>query len=385
MLKTIDPFFVLMDRPKSIVAATGFCLLVLCAAVSRGQSVNIALSNVEDTGNAPDPTTGDGEVDYDYAIGTYDVTVAQYCAFLNAVATTPNSVDTTADPYGCYNSSMDNSSANEGIVQVQGGISGDYTYSVVGDSCNDPITYVTWLDAARFCNWLQNGEPTTGVENCSTTEMGAYTLDGDTTNGLEPRNPGATYFIPTLNEWYKAAFYNPTLNSGSGGYYLYATQYNCAPGNTVGNQPNQANYYTGAGYSVTQEPDYDSTVNYLTPVGAFTASTSYYGTYDQSGDVFNWTETNINGYPGLMGDAWDYNALDSSYAASGYNYSQAYQSYGDLGFRITAVQAVPETPPLSIFLTGASCLLLMRRKLRPSAFPRRGSLTGGGRNPADPP
>ena len=48
-------------------------------------------------------------------------------------------------------------------------------------SRNCPISYVTWGDAARFCNWLQNGQPT-GSEGTGTTETGAYTLNGDTTN-----------------------------------------------------------------------------------------------------------------------------------------------------------------------------------------------------------
>ena len=29
------------------------------------------------------------------------------------------------------------------------------------------------------------------------------------------RNAGATYFIPSENEWYKAAYYDPTLNGGA--------------------------------------------------------------------------------------------------------------------------------------------------------------------------
>ena len=45
------------------------------------------------------PLTGLGAVGYAYQIGEYDVTTAQYCQFLNAVAT-------TSDPYGLYNPSM---------------------------------------------------------------------------------------------------------------------------------------------------------------------------------------------------------------------------------------------------------------------------------------
>ena len=47
---------------------------------------------------SPDHSTGYGSVQYNYAMGTYDVTAAQYVQFLNAVAK-------TGDPYGLYNPS----------------------------------------------------------------------------------------------------------------------------------------------------------------------------------------------------------------------------------------------------------------------------------------
>ena len=43
---------------------------------------------VGDPGNAADPSTGYGSVGYTYQMGKYDVTVGQYCQFLNAVAKT---------------------------------------------------------------------------------------------------------------------------------------------------------------------------------------------------------------------------------------------------------------------------------------------------------
>ena len=63
---------------------------------------------------------------------------------------------------------------------------------------------------------MTNGQPT-GSQTALTTENGAYTLSG-ATSGIITKNPGATWYIPTEDEWYKAAYYDPTLNSGSGGY-----------------------------------------------------------------------------------------------------------------------------------------------------------------------
>ena len=63
---------------------------------------------------------------------------------------------------------------------TRSGSSGNYIYSVMmnsGSSANRPITYVTWLDAARFANWMANGQPT-GEQNSTTTENGAYNLNG---------------------------------------------------------------------------------------------------------------------------------------------------------------------------------------------------------------
>ena len=92
---------------------------------------------------------------YTYQMGKYDVTAAQYCDFLNAVAT-------TADTYGLYNVSM----ASTGSARSHRmrhcpnqRFRAGYTYSVLSGWANMPVNYVSWGDAARFCNWLQNGQP----------------------------------------------------------------------------------------------------------------------------------------------------------------------------------------------------------------------------------
>ena len=189
-----------------------------------------------------DGTSGYGSVPYVYQIGEYNVTVGQYCQFLDAIAAT--------NTYGLYNSNMALGSYFPTVGITQSGGPGSYTYSVSYNAsewnsyvaynstlypsalaaANDaPVFCATWGDSARFANWLQNGQPT-GPEGNGTTETGAYTLNGDTTNLLtETRNAGATYSSASENEWYKAAYYNPSNAT----YWAYPTQSNSPPSNVL--------------------------------------------------------------------------------------------------------------------------------------------------------
>ena len=63
-----------------------------------------------------------------------------------------------------------------------GGIVGDpYNYTVDADFVNRPVNLVSYWDACRFSNWLNNGQPT-GAQGLSTTEDGSYYLNGATTD-----------------------------------------------------------------------------------------------------------------------------------------------------------------------------------------------------------
>ena len=127
-----------------------------------------------------------GGVDYEYRIGKYEVTAGQYTEFLNAVAAT--------DAYGLYNVNMDwdANPAMRGCNIRRTGSPGSYLYSVAADWADRPVNYVSFWDAARFTNWLHNGQPT-GPQGPGTTEDGAYHHVGD--QALFGRNPGARFFI----------------------------------------------------------------------------------------------------------------------------------------------------------------------------------------------
>lgn len=268
-------------------------------------SVNYEMVAVANPGNVNDKT-GFGAVAYNYAIGKYEVTIGQYAVFLNAVAK-------ESDPYLLWNKSMK-------VANVQGidrtGSVGNYTYTVMVTSSTNassesmPITGVSWFNAARFANWMANGQPV-GAESSGTTENGAYALNGAINgeavakNILNPNTAAApVFYIPLENEWYKAAYYN-----GSGTYYTYATQSNNLPSNVVGSgMVNHSNYLAdaGNGYCVSQSQLLSSTQTYLTDVGLFTDSQSHYGTFDQTGNVWEWNDLDgkASKLRGLKGAAW---------------------------------------------------------------------------------
>ena len=238
---------------------------------------------VGNPGNSADPATGGyfGAVAYEYKISKDETTVGQYCEFLNAVA--------KSDPYELYSTNMASVNYIAGISRAGG--PGSYSYAVIGGTANKPITFVSWFDAARFCNWLHNGK------GDGSTETGAYTLNGALT-GVFTKNAGATVWIPTENEWYKAAYYDPSKNAGAGGYWAFPNQRDSMPGNTLG-VPGALNYYDG---------DY---VGYpgmaLTDVGTYGAgSASYFGTNDQGGNVYEWNDAEMAGAArGIRGGAWN--------------------------------------------------------------------------------
>ncbi len=245
-------------------------------------------------------------------------------------------------------------SVNLGISQS--GSPGSYSYAVMGNG-NMPVFDVTWGDAARFCNWLQNGQPERPEGN-GTTETGAYTLNGGTSQaflGAVARNPGATYFIPSENEWYKAAYYKG--GGTDAGYWLYPTQSSTTPSNLLSaTGTNNANYYNDG---------YTDPTNILTPVGEFADSPGPYGTYDMGGDVFQWTEAEMSGVPpapyrGICGGCCNY---DSAYLASsqidyGANPTDVAAFSG--GFRVASSTPTPEPGSIALLLAGAVALGLWR-------------------------
>src|SRR3990172_2199543 len=91
-----------------------------------------------------------------------------------------------------------------------------------------PATFVTWNEAARFVNWLNTSSGSTpaykfaiqpgevGYSTSPNIELWTIGDAGYNPNNLY-RNSLARYFLPSVHEWYKSAYNDPT----SGVYYNY--------------------------------------------------------------------------------------------------------------------------------------------------------------------
>ncbi|MFG0327502.1 MAG: formylglycine-generating enzyme family protein [Phycisphaerales bacterium JB037] len=319
--------------------------LLFAPGLAFAQPILMDWVTVGNAGNAADPTTGFGSVGYEYRIGTYEVTNAQYAAFLNAVA--------ASDPNQLYTTLM-GSDARGGITRS--GSDGSYTYSVKANMGNKPVNFVNWYDAARMANWMTNGQGSGG------TESGVYTLtgiDSISTINRDLSNPNQV-FIPNEDEWYKAAYHQPeTLGGDSDGYWLYPTASNSVPtiamasstGDISNPGTNVANYLFGA--------DWNSVNGHVTTVGsAGPDSASFYGTSDQGGNVWEWNETLFVSSRGIRGGSWE-DFEDALRSSEGSHHAPT-DKLPYIGFRLA--RPVPGPGPVALVAVGAPLLARRRRR-----------------------
>ncbi|MBI4326959.1 MAG: SUMF1/EgtB/PvdO family nonheme iron enzyme [Chloroflexi bacterium] len=227
--------------------------------LARAHRVRLQFVAVGNPGNPKDTVwnTARGQVNYAYQIGKYKISNAEYVVFLNAKA--------KSDP---------NSLWSGGDEILREGEDGSYTYTVLAGRENRPVRWVAAVDAMRMANWLSNGATET-----SDTETGSYTFTGY--DVVSRRNPTARYVLPSNDEWYKAAYYDPTKN-GTGGYWQYPVKTD-DPAKLVAELP------PGGPFSVNFN-SVNSADGGTTDVGAYTAASSYYGTFDQAGNTWEWNE-----------------------------------------------------------------------------------------------
>jgi formylglycine-generating enzyme required for sulfatase activity len=344
-------------RLPRVVISVGVAAVLGSLAVSAHAGPVIDWLTVGDPGNTAD-TTGSpnpaGAVADSFRIMKYEWTNSQYVDFLNSVdagGTNPNSV---------YNTNMD-SDARGGISFTSGAASGS-KYAAKTNMGDKPVNFVSWFDAARVSNWLMNG-----ATSSSSTETGAYTLNGATSGDAPAVNPGATFYPPPEDQWYKAAYYKG--GSTDAGYWNYATQSDSAPTAVTadstgiglsGSAGNFANYNNAASWN-------GQTGN-VTTVGT-NGGASAYGAFDMSGNVFEWND--LDGTPGssrgFRGGNWsNFQAPFSLSSSNGYSNVPSNED-GGIGFRLASPVAVPEPSTCVMALAGLACggyTMFRRRRAR---------------------
>lgn len=277
----------------------------VASIVDTIHEIDMEFVTIGNHGNDPDTggTPGCGGVNYTYHIGTYEVTNDQWNAFTTAAGVP------TGNPSNAYD------------------VGTFYT------GAQQPTTGVGWYEAAQFCNYLTSGDKSKGV----------YQFSGDNVNpgdflainrGIALATYGAIYCLPTVDEWYKAAYYKP---DGSG-YSLYANGLN-----TVPLADNGWNYGGGL---------------YSTPWDVGTGTEEQNGTFDMMGNVWEWNETAALNRPApsyvAIGGSFlegDY-AIVSSHASLRiqYDVNPDYQ-VNHLGFRVAYIN---ELPTLSLYAPNGS-------------------------------
>ena len=269
-----------------------------------------------------------GRVDYGYRISRYEITNAQYAGFLNR-----KSQYTHAEDLGLYDERMW-SDPRGGIVRDGSGVGlTPYRYRVKPTMADKPVNFISFFDALRFTNWLNNGQGN------GSTEDGAYTLIGGTevpsnVNELQ-RNPDAIFFLPTANEWFKAGYYEPDVSGND--YWRYATRSDDEPepaeanssGVIINPGTNVVNYQRGADWNLQDG-------NVVSVGGAGLLSESYYGAADMNGNVWEWTEEMTSLVPVFRnvygGSYWDPSVLTIPSAGR----DTRLESTATTGFRVVA-------------------------------------------------
>ncbi len=363
-----------MNKSIQIMCVLAVLVGLGSMAMSKVNIETVPVGNAGNTGEWSGESYGGfgtdricGAVDYAYNIGKYEVTAGQYLDFLNAVAKT--------DPYGLYNSSMNLSSY--GCQITRNGASGNYTYdfsggtdeapgSTGGDWQDRPVNYVSWGDAVRFANWLHNDQPT-GAQNDSTTEDGAYDLsdthayyrsdgsinDEDSLRAAlmaVSRESDWKWAIPTEDEWYKAAYYNPDESS----YFDYPTSSDSTPSNNLADPDpgNNATYYIRIGDWTIGAP------YFRTEVGAHENSPSPYDTFDQGGNVQEWNEGEIGSVRRCLRGGTLLGS-DLLLLASHRGYAYVTGEDDGLGFRVSEV---PEPASMAVLALGGLAILRRRKR-----------------------
>ena len=259
-----------------------------------------------------------------------------------------NAADITGDPNPAgavpYVFRMGTFEISEAMIQAanaQSAADGDPLNITIFDTRGPdmPATRVSWFEAARFVNWLNTSTGNTPAYNFDSS--GSFQLWEPTDAGYNPdnlfRNSQARYFIPSADEWYKAAFYDPATDQ----WFDYPNGMNTPPMPVAsGTDPNTAIYNQAGPANI-----------------MFAGGPSPFGTVGQAGNVWEWDETavdlvndEVGEVRGIRGSAFLFISGDTGVLSISFrNHSSPNRSIGDVGFRV-ASNLVPEPNALQILI-----------------------------------
>lgn len=227
-----------------------------------------------------------------------------------------------------------------------------------------PATHVNWNEAARFVNWLNTISGFPPAYKFSTQPGG---IDYDVNANIELWQPGdagydannlfrngrAHYFLPNADEWYKAAFYDPTANSGTGGYWDFPTSINAPmlPTPVASGTAAETAVY---GQSPFAEPADVQLAGGLSP----------YGIMGLAGNVWEWNETEYDfvndSSPSrrfLRGGGWYNTTIPLS--SRGGDSGPPTIEWGNVGFRVASI---PEPTSYLLAIAAIAVLPVLRRE-----------------------
>ena len=217
---------------------------------------------------------------------------------------------------------------------------------------NEPAAQMTWFEAAAFVNWL-NDQRTPGLKAYNLTGVTSLTpwasVDAWQAGGENLfRHKDAYYFLPSEDEWYKAAYHQNTGVNAD--YWDYATGSNTAPTAVASG--------TTAGTAVYNVVAGSADVN-------LAGGLSAYGTMGQNGNVFEWVESAFDGINNSSSESRPFRG--GSWGSSEYNLRSSTRwgpnppPYWDyIGFRVASV---PE-PTSTVLMCSAGLLAIARRRRR---------------------
>ena len=315
---------------------------------------------VGDAGNAAYPGSplgamaGRGSVPYAFSIAQTEITTAQLMEFLNTFGDQPEAINTFAMPlrWGAE------------LAPGAPGTPFQWRLKNIPNAAELPVGGMSWRTAALYCNWLNNGKPTSfAAIQTGAYDAGTFTNNPDGTfNDQLTRSPGAKYWIPSLDEWIKAVHFDPDRNgAGQPGWWTYP---NGSDTPLIPGPPGVGQ--TTAGWRPTPLES-----EWLVPLGAYPEVTSPFGLLDASGGVTEWTEEAFRFFEdrppldriteGAWAGAQNANTSDLVYASA--HGIQPGSRDALIGFRVASAFTVPSPSTGIVVLAPIGSLACIRRKV----------------------